>query len=240
MSTKVNIDTGIDGPIINKNIYGQFAEHLGRCIYDGLWVGPESAIPNTKGWRNDVVAALQELQVPVLRWPGGCFADEYHWRDGIGPREERPVRVNTLWGGVPEDNAVGTHEFFDLIELLGAEAYINGNLATGTPHEMASWLEYMTVDASSDLTEERRRNGRDKPFPVTHFGVGNESWGCGGHMDPPYYVSLYKHWGTFLRTPWDARPKFVASGGHGADPKALTSWGRLSDSQYPLQHAARL
>lgn len=150
-NTQLSVDTAKPGPVINKNIYGQFAEHLGRGIYEGIWVGPDSKIPNTKGWRNDVVGALKELQVPLVRWPGGCFADEYHWREGIGPRDKRPARVNTNWGGVIEDNAVGTHEFFDLVEMLGAEAYVNGNLGTGTPQEMAEWLEYMTSESKSTL-----------------------------------------------------------------------------------------
>jgi alpha-N-arabinofuranosidase len=145
----VTIDAAKAGPVINKNIYGQFAEHLGTGIYEGMWVGPESKIPNTKGWRNDVIGALKDLHVPLVRWPGGCFADEYHWKDGVGPRDKRPVKVNTNWGGVEENNAVGTHEFFDLAELLGAEVYVNGNLGTGSVQEMSEWVEYMTSDSKS-------------------------------------------------------------------------------------------
>src|SRR5215217_1508284 len=136
---------------INRNIYGQFAEHLGRLIYEGLWVGETSPIPNTRGLRNDVVTALKRLKVPVLRWPGGCFADEYHWRDGIGPREKRPRMVNTHWGGVVENNHFGTHEFMDLVELLGCEAYISGNVGSGTVQEMMEWVEYLTSDANSPI-----------------------------------------------------------------------------------------
>jgi alpha-N-arabinofuranosidase len=216
----VTVDTTKPGPVINKNVYGQFAEHLGTGIYEGLWVGPQSKIPNTRGWRNDVVGALKELKVPLVRWPGGCFADEYHWRDGIGPRNKRPVKVNTHWGGVAEDNAVGTHEFFDLVEILGTEAYVNGNLGSGTPQEMAEWLEYMTSDSRSTLAEQRRKNGRDKPFKVAYFGIGNEAWGCGGNMKPEYYANLYNHYATFLKTPPGARPKIIASGGHSED----TTW----------------
>lgn len=219
-ATQIQLDSSVQGAVINKNIYGQFAEHLGRGIYEGLWVGPDSDIANTKGFRNDVLAALKELRVPLIRWPGGCFADEYHWRDGIGPRDKRPVKVNTNWGGVEEDNAVGTHEFFDLVELLGAEAYVNGNLGTGTPQEMAEWLEYMTAEGKSTLAELRRKNGRDKPFKVHYFAVGNEAWGCGGNMTPEYYTNLYKHYTTFLKTPAHNTPKWIASGGHSED----TSW----------------
>lgn len=209
----VSIDAQTSGPVINKNVYGQFAEHLGAGIYGGLWVGTDSKIPNTKGWRNDVVGALKNLKVPLVRWPGGCFADEYHWREGIGPRAQRPVKVNTTWGGVEENNAVGTHEFFDLAELLGADTYINGNLGTGSPQEMAEWLEYMTSDSKSTLAELRRKNGRDKPFRVNYFTIGNEAWGCGGNMSPEYYTNLYKQYAAFLKTPSSNTPKLVASGG---------------------------
>ena len=217
---EVVVDVQKPGPVIHKDVYGQFAEHLGRGIYEGIWVGPDSKIPNTKGWRNDVVGALKDLKVPLIRWPGGCFADEYHWRDGIGARANRPVKVNTNWGGVEENNAVGTHEFFDLAELVGADAYINGNLGTGTPQEMAEWLEYMTAEGKSTLAELRRKNGRDKPWKISYFAIGNEAWGCGGHMTPAYFTSLYNHWGSFLKTPENNRPKFIASGGHSED----TSW----------------
>jgi alpha-N-arabinofuranosidase len=210
----VTIDAARPGPVINKNVYGQFAEHLGTGIYEGMWVGPNSPIPNTKGWRNDVVGALKALHVPLVRWPGGCFADEYHWKDGIGPRGKRPVKVNTNWGGVEESNAVGTHEFFDLAELLGAATYVNGNLGSGSVQEMADWVEYLTSDSKSTLADLRRKNGRAKPFKVDYFAIGNEAWGCGGNMTPAYYADLYKHYNTFLKAPKEARPKMIASGGN--------------------------
>ncbi|QJD98953.1 alpha-N-arabinofuranosidase [Massilia forsythiae] len=216
----ISIDTAKPGAVINKNVYGQFAEHLGTGIYEGLWVGPESKIPNTKGWRNDVVGALKELHVPLVRWPGGCFADEYHWRDGIGARKNRPVKVNTNWGGVPESNAVGTHEFFDLVEMLGADAYVNGNLGTGTPQESAEWVEYMTSTGKSTLAELRAKNGHPQPFKVAYFAIGNEAWGCGGNMKPAYYANLYNHYATFIKAPKDVRPKLIASGGNDYD----TTW----------------
>jgi alpha-N-arabinofuranosidase len=184
---------------INKNIYGHFSEHLGRCIYEGIWVGKDSPIPNTDGMRNDVLAALKELQIPVLRWPGGCFADEYHWKDGIGPREARPRMVNTHWGGVVENNHFGTHEFFRLCELIGAEPYINGNLGSGTVHEMQQWVEYMTFDGESPMANLRRENGRKEPWKLTYFGVGNENWGCGGNMRPEYYADEYRRYATYVR-----------------------------------------
>jgi len=202
------------GAQISRYLYGQFAEHLGRGIYGGIWVGEDSKIPNTHGFRNDVVAALKELHIPVIRWPGGCFADEYHWRDGIGPRDRRPVRINTHWGWVDETNAFGTHEFFDLVEMLGSEAYIAGNVGSGTPQEMAQWLEYMTADGDTELAQLRRANGRDKPWKVSFFGVGNETWGCGGNMTPEYYADLYKRYATFLKAPEGNRPKRIASGGN--------------------------
>jgi alpha-N-arabinofuranosidase len=201
------------GPVINKNIYGQFAEHLGRLIYEGLWVGEGSTIPNTRGLRNDVVAALKELHVPVLRWPGGCFADEYHWRDGIGPRDKRPRRPNASWGGV-DTNAFGTHEFLDLCEMLGAEAYINGNVGSGTPQEMMEWIEYMTSDSDSTLAQLRRQNGREKPWKVPYFAVGNETWGCGGEMRPEYYADEYRRYATFIKNYSGNRIQKLAVGSH--------------------------
>ncbi|MEP6912565.1 MAG: alpha-N-arabinofuranosidase [bacterium] len=184
---------------INRNLYGQFAEHLGRLIYDGIWVGEDSKIPNTRGIRNDVLAALKKLNIPVLRWPGGCFADEYHWRDGIGPRDKRPQRLNAIWGGVPETNAFGTHEFMDLCEMIGADAYVGGNVGSGTPQEMMEWVEYMTSDSNSNLANLRRQNGREKPWKLPYFAVGNENWGCGGNMRPEYYADVYRRYATFVR-----------------------------------------
>jgi len=184
---------------ISKNIYGQFSEHLGRCIYGGIWVGEDSKIPNTRGIRNDVVAALKGIKVPVLRWPGGCFADEYHWRDGIGPRAQRPKMINTHWGGVTEDNAFGTHEFMDFCEQIGAEPCICGNVGSGTVQEMMEWVEYMTSDADSPMANLRRKNGRDQPWKVPYFAVGNESWGCGGNMRPEFYADNFKRYNTFVK-----------------------------------------
>jgi alpha-L-arabinofuranosidase len=184
----ISIDAAKPGPVINKHVYGQFAEHLGTGVYEGMWVGTKSSIPNTRGWRNDVVAALKALHVPLVRWPGGCFADVYHWRDGIGPQDKRPSNVHG--SHVEEINAVGTHEFFDLIDMLGADAYINGNIGTGSVQEMSDWVEYMTADGGSPLARLRAQNGREKPFKVAFFGIGNELWGCGGNMKPDYYANL--------------------------------------------------
>jgi len=189
------------GPRIEPAIYGQFVEHLGTGVYGGLWVGTDSKIPNTRGWRNDVLAALRKLKVPVVRWPGGCFADDYDWRDGIGAPAQRPVRLNKVWGNVPDDNRVGTHEFMDFAEMIGADVYMAGNMGSMPPRAMAQWLEYLTSDSASSLANERRRNGRDKPWPVKYFGVGNESWGCGGHMRPEYAADLHRQYATFLRAP---------------------------------------
>ena len=184
---------------IHKEIYGQFAEYLGTCIYGGLWVGPESNIPNTQGYRNDVLQALKDLQVPVLRWPGGCFADEYHWTDGIGPRDKRPKMQNNNWGGTIEDNSFGTHEFLNLCELIGCEPYISGNVGSGTVEELAKWVEYMTSDGDTPMAKLRRQNGRDKAWKVKYLGVGNESWGCGGNMRPEYYGDLFRRYSVYCR-----------------------------------------
>ena len=216
----IAIDAGKPGAVINKDVYGQFAEHLGSGIYGGLWVGADSPIPNTRGWRNDVIGALKNLHVPLVRWPGGCFADEYHWREGIGEPATRPVKVNTNWGGVTENNAVGTHEFFDLVDQLGAEAYVNGNLGSGTAQEMAEWLEYLTADSTSSLAQLRRKNGHAAPFKVKYFAIGNEAWGCGGNMTVQHYTDLYNQYASFLKTPKEDTPQFIAAGGHDED----TSW----------------
>jgi alpha-N-arabinofuranosidase len=187
------------GPVINRNIYGQFSEHLGHCIYGGIWVGEDSPIPNVRGIRSDVVAALRGIQVPVLRWPGGCFADEYHWKDGIGPRKDRPRMINTNWGGVVEDNSFGTHEFMDLCAQVGCEPYITGNLGSGTVREMMEWVEYMTSDADSPLANLRRRNGRSEPWRVRYFAIGNEAWGCGGDMPPEFYAENFRRYNVYLK-----------------------------------------
>jgi len=194
----VHADKGTE--TISRNIYGHFAEHLGRCIYEGFWVGKDPAIPNTRGIRNDVVEALRRIKIPVLRWPGGCFADEYHWKEGIGPRDKRPPMINTHWGMVKETNAFGTHEFLDLCEQLGCEAYVAGNVGSGTVEEMQDWVEYMTFDGDSEMANLRRANGRDKPWRVKYFGVGNENWGCGGSMTPEFYADLYNRFQTYVRS----------------------------------------
>jgi alpha-N-arabinofuranosidase len=185
------------GPRIEPTVYGHFVEQLGRGVYDGLWVGPDSKIPNTRGWRNDLVAALRKIGVPVMRWPGGCFADDYDWRDGLGDPAKRPVRVNKWWGGL-ENNRVGTHEFMDLAEQVGSEVYLAGNMGSLPARAMSQWLEYMTSDSQSTLANERRANGRDKPWKVKYIGVGNESWGCGGNMRPEYQSDLHNQYATFL------------------------------------------
>jgi len=218
LAATLAIDAAKPGAVINKAIYGQFAEHLGRCIYEGLWVGPDSPIPNTKGYRNDVLAALKTLAVPQLRWPGGCFADEYHWRDGIGPRETRPAMFNSHWGGVVENNHFGTHEFLELCELLNIEPYICLNVGSGSVQEAMEWVEYMTSPANSPMANLRRTNGRDKPWKVPYLAIGNESWGCGGNMTPEFYADNYKRYNTFVKNyvPGDAnRISRIACGANG-------------------------
>ena len=179
---------------INREIYGHFSEHLGRCIYGGIYVGEDSSIPNIHGIRKDVVEAFKQIKMPVLRWPGGCFADEYHWKDGIGDKAKRKKMVNTNWGGVVEDNSFGTHEFMELCDLVGCEPYIAGNLGSGTVQELAEWIEYMTFDGISPMTELRKQNGREKPWKLKYLGIGNENWGCGGNMRPEYYVDQYRQY----------------------------------------------
>lgn len=213
MSTsKITIHADQGKNVINKEIYGQFAEHLGTCIYGGIWVGENSTIPNIQGYRTDVFNALKELEVPVLRWPGGCFADEYHWMDGIGPREKRPKMVNNNWGGVIEDNSFGTNEFFNLCEMLGSEPYLSGNVGSGSVEELAKWVEYITSAGDSPMARLRRQNGRENPWKLKYLGVGNESWGCGGSMTPDYYANLYRRYSTYCRE-YDGNKLFkIASG----------------------------
>ena len=184
---------------ISKEIYGHFSEHLGRCIYEGIYVGENSDIPNVNGMRKDVVQALKEIKIPVIRWPGGCFADEYHWKDGIGPKENRKKIINTHWGGAVEDNSFGTHEFMELCRQLECEPYINGNLGSGTVQEMSEWVEYLTFNGISPMAELRKQNGSEDAWQVKYFGVGNENWGCGGNMTPEFYGNMYRRYQTYCR-----------------------------------------
>jgi alpha-N-arabinofuranosidase len=211
----VNADQGHE--IISKHIYGHFSEHLGHCIYGGYWVGENSPIPNTRGIRNDVVNALKEVQIPNLRWPGGCFADEYHWMDGIGPRNQRPKMVNTHWGGVTEDNSFGTHEFLDLCEQLGCEPYICGNVGSGSVEEMSKWVEYITFDGESPMANLRKQNGREKPWKVKFWGVGNENWGCGGNMTADFYADQYRRYATYCRNYGSNQLYKIAGGANSGD-----------------------
>ena len=217
MKNKLTINTDLGKETINKNIYGHFAEHLGRCIYEGIWVGDDSPIPNTRGIRKDVVKTLKEINIPVLRWPGGCFADEYHWKDGIGTKEERPEMINTHWGKVTENNHFGTHEFMDLCNQLECEPYICGNVGSGTVQEMQEWVEYITFDGKSPMADLRKENGKEEPWSLTYWGVGNENWGCGGNMRPEYYADLYRRYQTYVRDFGDNEIKKIACGPNGAD-----------------------
>ncbi len=230
---------------INKDIYGHFSEHLGRCIYEGLFVGENSPIPNVNGMRCDVVDALKDIAIPVLRWPGGCFADEYHWKDGIGPKEDRKKMINTHWGGVVEDNSFGTHEFFELCRQLGCDAYVNGNVGSGTVQEMSEWVEYMTFDGVSPMADLRKENGSEKPWQVKYFGVGNESWGCGGNMLPEHYADEFRRYETYVRD-YDSKKHIyrIACGANAFDynwtqvlmKKACSRMDGLSLHYYTVPH----
>jgi alpha-N-arabinofuranosidase len=245
----INADLGT--VTISRHVFGHFAEHLGRCIYGGIWVGEDSPIPNVRGIRKDVVEALRRIRVPVLRWPGGCFADEYHWADGVGPRAKRPSMVNTHWGQVVEDNAFGTHEFLDLCDQLGCEPYICGNVGSGTVRQMQQWAEYLTAPAGP-MADLRRAHGRAEPWKITFWGVGNENWGCGGRMRPEYYADLYRQYSCYLRN-FGANKLFrIACGASGDDTvwtevlmrEAGKRMDGLSVHYYsrfppPLRHTAR-
>ena len=236
----VNLD--VHGPVISRHIYGHFAEHLGRCIYEGIWVGEDSDIPNDRGIRLDVVAALKELDIPNLRWPGGCFADEYHWKDGIGPKDQRPRMVNTHWGNVEENNHFGTHEYMLLCELLETEPYISGNVGSGTVEEMSQWVEYLTRDGDSPMVALRKANGREEAWGIKYWGIGNETWGCGGHMRPEFYADLARQYSTYCRNHGDNELYRIASGANVDDyawtealMKTLGEFGTGSRPRHRLQ-----
>ncbi len=213
----LSIDAAGGKTQINKNIYGQFAEHLGRCIYDGIWVGKDSPIPNENGYRKDLLEALKALKVPVLRWPGGCFADTYHWKNGIGPLADRPKIKNVFWGGTVEDNSFGTNEFLNLCEMLGCDPYISANVGSGTVGEMVDWIEYMTSDDNVPMANLRRKNGREKAWNVKFIGIGNESWGCGGNMTPEFYSDLMKQYSNYAAMYGGDKFKRVGCGSNGGD-----------------------
>ena len=227
----LNADKGKD--TINKNIYGHFAEHLGHCIYGGFYVGEDNKkIPNKNGVRLDVVEALKKLKIPVLRWPGGCFADTYHWKDGIGPKDKRPSMLNVWWGNVKEDNSFGTNEFLNMCEMLGAEPYLSGNVGSGTPQELSDWVKYTThINGSSPMTDLRQLNGRPNPWHVRYWGIGNEAWGCGGNMRPEYYANVYRQYVTFM-TSWSNNDRIfrIASGASDAD----YNWTEVMMRDIPL------
>lgn len=211
----VNVDQGMQ--TIDRNIYGHFAEHLGRCIYDGIWVGEDSPIPNIRGFRMDIIEALREIEIPVIRWPGGCFAETYHWKDGIGPRDERPATVNIIWGSVTENNHFGTHEFLDFCDLTGAEPLICGNIGSSIVQELAEWVDYVNSDSVSPMATLRRANGRMKPWNVKYWDIGNENWNCGGNMLPEYYANLFRQFATQVRNFGEDKVYRIACGPSGDD-----------------------
>lgn len=216
--TTIEVNAKVAKYTINRNIYGHFAEHLGHCIYGGFYVGETSSIPNTNGVRNDIIEALKKLKIPNLRWPGGCFADTYHWKDGIGPKNKRPTMVNKWWGGVTEDNSFGTHDFLNMCELLGAEPYLSGNVGSGTVQELADWVQYTNFNGKSPMSDLRKQNGKDTPWKVKFWGIGNEAWGCGGNMKPEYYANEYRKYATFI-SDWENSGGLmrIASGASDAD-----------------------
>ena len=228
--TKIILKTDLVKTQINKHIYGHFAEHLGRCIYGGICVGESNTkIPNTAGVRNDIIQALKDLKVPNLRWPGGCFADAYQWKDGIGIKANRPKMVNVWWGGIIEDNSFGTHDFLDLCERIGAEPYLAGNVGSGTVKDLSDWVSYVNHPAGSPMSNLRKQNGHEKPWNVKLWGVGNEAWGCGGNMTADYYANIYRQYATFMND-WSKEAKLykIASGASDGD---YVWWGRICPSR---------
>jgi len=217
LQSRIVINADLGQHEINRHIYGHFSEHLGHCIYGGYWVGEEALVPHTRGIRTDVVEALKATNIPNLRWPGGCFADEYHWMDGIGPRDQRPTMINTHWGGVTEDNSFGTHEFLDLCAQLETEPVIVGNVGSGTIEEFSKWVEYVNFDGVSPMADLRRAHGREEPWNVVYWGIGNENWGCGGHMTAEHYANLYRNFATYARNYGNTRLRKVAGGASDVD-----------------------
>ncbi|MFL6308289.1 MAG: alpha-N-arabinofuranosidase [Candidatus Sulfotelmatobacter sp.] len=237
---ELSVDASRTGARIDRNIFGQFAEHLGHGIYDGIWVGPDSSIPNTRGVRNDVVAALKAIKVPNVRWPGGCFADEYHWRNGVGPLSQRVVTLNPNWGGVIEPNTFGSNQFMDFLEQIGADAYISANVGSGIPREAAEWLEYLTAPQSTTLAKERAADGHPAPYKIRYLGIGNESWDCGGNMTPDYYLSQLKIYSHFVRnfnpSQQDKEQMLKIAVGPGGTEPRWTEWTEAIMKAYQ-QHA---
>ncbi len=233
----ISLEEKTSGTIISRHIYGHFAEHLGACIYGGFYVGEKgSSIPNKNGIRLDVVDALKKLKIPNLRWPGGCFADTYHWKDGIGPKAKRPKLVNVWWGGITEDNSFGTHDFLNMCEMLGTEPYLAANIGSGTVQELIDWVQYVNFDGESPMSTLRRANGRDKAWKVKFWGVGNEAWGCGGNMRPEYYADLYRKYATFM-TGWSGGGVFrIASGANSGD----YNWTEVLMKNIPLNMVSGL
>jgi len=215
---RVVIDGAGAKDTISRHIYGHFSEHLGHCIYGGYYVGESNTtIPSTRGIRKDVVEALRKIKIPNLRWPGGCFADTYHWKDGIGPKDRRPTMVNSWWGGVTEDNSFGTHEFLDLCEQLGAEPYISGNVGSGSVQELSQWVQYVNHDGVSPMAKLRTENGHEKPWRVRFWGIGNETWGCGGNITDEYYANIFRLYATFMNASWSGGRLFRVASGAGGD-----------------------
>ncbi|HNY39475.1 MAG TPA: alpha-L-arabinofuranosidase C-terminal domain-containing protein [Bryobacteraceae bacterium] len=221
-TASVEVHANVEIGAIRPELHGHFAEHLGSCTYGGLWVGKQSPIPNINGHRRQAVEWLKQVGIPVLRWPGGCFADEYHWRDGIGPHDKRPKTVNIHWGNYTEDNSFGTHEFIELCRLIGAEPYLAANLGSGSPQEMRNWIEYCNYPSGSTLSDERAKNGASDPFKVKYWGIGNENWGCGGEMQPEEYCAHYRQFSTYVREFGGVRPFKIACGPNGNN----TDWTR--------------
>jgi alpha-N-arabinofuranosidase len=233
-NVKITIHESQAKDTISKHIYGHFAEHLGNCIYGGIYVGEDQRIMTNKdGVRSDIIEALKELQIPNLRWPGGCFADSYHWKEAIGPRDQRKPIENVSWGNVREDNSFGTHEFLDLCEEIGAEPYLAVNMNSGSVQEAVDWEQYVNnANGSSYLTDLRAKNGRDRPWHVRYWGIGNESWDCGGDMTADYYVNLYKRYARAMTSYANSEKLYRIAVGPGWDDY---SWTETVMKEIPLK-----
>jgi alpha-N-arabinofuranosidase len=224
-----HIEILVEEPIatISPDIYGHFIEHIGGVIYDGVWVGRDSAIPNTQGIRTALIDKLKQIKAPMIRWPGGCFADSYDWTDGVGPNRPRRTnfwidefdksRLNSKWVQMYDTDAFGTDEFLHFCKLSGAEPYLAANVRSLPALQLDRWVEYCNSPAgSTTLSELRAKGGAVEPYNVKLWGIGNESWGCGGDFTPQDYASEFRRYTAWV--PQYGLPlQFIASGPSGND-----------------------
>ncbi len=228
MKASIQVNAGERLGKINRNIYGVMFENCGRCVYDGLWVGEDSAIPNWNGIRKDMLGLLKSMRTPVIRWPGWTPSDRHHWREGIGPRDQRPrsVLAGGEFGAPPETYAFATDEYLALAREVGFTPYICANVGTGTAEEAAQWVEYCNARGNSTLAALRAANGHPKPYGVKYWGIGNE---CYFWHDAKAYAKVIRHYAKLMRM-IDPTIKLVAAGHEHIDDWNRTILEEAGDS----------